>query len=37
MEAQLLKLRTKVAKMSAKATVDQNLVAEAEFMATIGG
>jgi beta-hydroxyacyl-ACP dehydratase FabZ len=37
MEAQLLKLRTKVVKMSATATVDQNLVAEGEFMATIGG
>ncbi len=37
MEVQLLKLRTKVVKMSATATVDQNLVAEGEFMATIGG
>ncbi len=37
MAVHLLKLRTKVAKMSATATVDQNLVAEAEFMATIGG
>ena len=37
MEAQLLKLRTKVVKMSATATVDQTLVAEGEFMATIGG
>ena len=37
MEAKLLKLRAKVAKMSATATVDKNLVAEAEFMATIGG
>ena len=37
MEAKLLKLRTKVAKMSATATVDENLVAEGEFMATIGG
>ena len=37
MEARLLKLRTKVAKMSVTASVDQNLVAEAEFMATIGG
>jgi beta-hydroxyacyl-ACP dehydratase FabZ len=37
MEVRLLKLRSKVVKMSATATVDQNLVAEAELMATIGG
>ncbi len=36
MEVQLLNLRSKAAKMSGKATVDQKLVAEAEFMATIG-
>ena len=37
MEVQLLKLRAKVVKMSASATVDKNRVAEGEFMATIGG
>lgn len=37
MEVRLMKMRGKVVKMSATATVDQNLVAEAELMATIGG
>ncbi|MGD2270391.1 MAG: 3-hydroxyacyl-ACP dehydratase FabZ [Desulfobacterales bacterium] len=37
MEVRLVKLRSKVVKMSATATVDGNLVAEAELMATIGG
>jgi beta-hydroxyacyl-ACP dehydratase FabZ len=37
MAVQLLKLRKAVVKMAATATVDQTLVAEAEFMATIGG
>ncbi len=37
MTVQLLKLRKAVVKMAATASVDQTLVAEAEFMATIGG
>ncbi|UCH23403.1 MAG: 3-hydroxyacyl-ACP dehydratase FabZ [Deltaproteobacteria bacterium] len=37
MEVRLINLRSKAAKMSGTATVDQKLVAEAEFMATIGG
>jgi len=35
-EAKILKLRSKVAKMSGTATVDNQLVAEAELMATFG-
>ncbi len=35
-EAKILKFRTKVAKMSGKATVDDQLVAEAELMASFG-
>jgi len=35
-EVQLLKMRSNVMKMSGIATVDENRVAEAEFMATIG-
>jgi beta-hydroxyacyl-ACP dehydratase FabZ len=37
MEVRLMNLRAKAAKMSGTATVDQKLVAEAEFLATIGG
>ena len=37
MAVQLLKLRKAVVKMAATASVDQTLVAEGEFMATIGG
>ena len=36
LEARLLKLRSKAAKLSGKAFVNQALVAEAEFMATFG-
>lgn len=36
LEARLLKLRSKAAKLSGNAFVNQNLVAEAEFMATFG-
>ena len=35
-EAKLLKLREKAVKMSGKATVEDNLVAEAELMASFG-
>jgi beta-hydroxyacyl-ACP dehydratase FabZ len=35
-EAKLLKMREKVVKMSGKATVEDNLVAEAELMASFG-
>ncbi len=35
-EAKILKFRTKVAKMSGTATVDDHLVAEAELMASFG-
>lgn len=35
-EAQILKFRTKVAKMSGRALVDNQLVAEAELMASFG-
>jgi beta-hydroxyacyl-ACP dehydratase FabZ len=35
-EAKLLKMREKVVKMSCKATVEDNLVAEAELMASFG-
>ena len=35
-KAKLLKLRSKAAKIAGKATVDDNLVAEAEFMASFG-
>lgn len=36
LEARLLKLRSKAAKLSGNAFVDEKLVAEAEFMATFG-
>jgi beta-hydroxyacyl-ACP dehydratase FabZ len=36
LEAEILKFRTKVAKMSGTATVDDQLVAEAELMASFG-
>ncbi len=36
LEAKILKFRTKVAKMSGTATVDDQLVAEAELMASFG-
>jgi 3-hydroxyacyl-[acyl-carrier-protein] dehydratase len=35
-EARILKFRTKVAKMSGRALVDNQLVAEAELMASFG-
>ena len=35
-EVKLLKLRSKAAKLAARATVDDNLVAEAELMASFG-
>ena len=35
-EAKIIKLRTRVAKMTGTATVDNHLVAEAELVATIG-
>ena len=35
-EAKILKFRSKVAKMSGTATVDDQLVAEAELMASFG-
>ena len=36
LEAKILKFRSKVAKMSGTATVDDELVAEAELMASFG-